>query len=201
MSAETLLAFNIVLLAAIISPGPALMVAIATTLSKGKTHGIVLGAGLGIMAALWTLMALLGLEGIFRLFPWAYVSLKTAGALYLLYLAWMTWRGAKKPIVQPAKSKARAFQSGVLINLLNPKSVLFAAAVLIVVFPPHMSLLDKGLVAVNHFVVELLFYSLLAVVMSRRPVRGAYLRSKAFLDRFAALVLGVLGLRLLFQRI
>ena len=61
MTFGQLLAFNVALLVAIASPGPALLMAIKTTLSGGRTAGIAVGAGLGLMAATWTLMALLGL--------------------------------------------------------------------------------------------------------------------------------------------
>ena len=43
-------------------------------------------------------MALVGLDGLFKLFPWAYATFKVAGALYLLYVAWTTWRGANDPV-------------------------------------------------------------------------------------------------------
>ncbi len=152
------------------------------------------------MAAIWTLMAMLGLEGIFRLFPWAYMIARIVGALYLLYITWTTWRGAKNPIKDTSKPKAHAFREGLLINLSNPKSVLFAAAILIVIFPPDMTLLEKGFVVVNHFVVEVLFYGILAQAMSTQAVAKSYQRAKIHLDRFAAIVLGALGLRLLFQR-
>ena len=61
MTIGQLLAFNLALLVAIASPGPALPIAIGTTLSGGRSAGIAVGAGLGLMAATWTLMALLGL--------------------------------------------------------------------------------------------------------------------------------------------
>ena len=72
MTIEHLIAFNLALLAAIASPRPALLMAVRTALSAGRRAGIAMGCGLGLMAAAWTLMALLGLEAIFRLFPWAY---------------------------------------------------------------------------------------------------------------------------------
>jgi threonine/homoserine/homoserine lactone efflux protein len=200
MSIEYVIAFNIALLAAIASPGPALLVAIRTTLVGGRTAGIAIGCGLGLMAAVWTLMALLGLDGIFRVFPWAYATAKIVGALYLLYLAWTTWRGAKKPITDASKPRVHAFRDGVLINISNPKSVLFAAAVLIVIFPPDLTMIEKAMVVTNHFLVELVFYGLLAFSMSTEAVSKTYLRAKVFLDRFAAVVLGALGLRLLLQR-
>jgi threonine/homoserine/homoserine lactone efflux protein len=197
---EHLLAFNIALIATIASPGPAFLIAVRTTLSAGRSAGIAMGFGLGCMAAIWTLMALLGLEAVFRLFPWAYVLAKSIGAVYLLYIAYGIWRGARDGIevhVQPAK---RAFRQGFLINLLNPKSVLFSAAVLIVIFPAHMSAAENAVVVLNHLVVELLFYTALAIGMSTQIVSRRYLRAKVYIDRAASGVLGALGLRLLLDR-
>ena len=92
MTLEQVLAFNLVLLAAIASPGPALLMAIQTSLSAGRTAGIAVGTCLGLMAAVWTLMALLGLGVLFQLLSPVYVSTKIMGAVYLLYIAYKMWR-------------------------------------------------------------------------------------------------------------
>ena len=57
MTPGQVLAFNIALLFAIASPGSALLVAVQTTLRYGRAAGIAVGAGLGSMAATWTLLA------------------------------------------------------------------------------------------------------------------------------------------------
>ena len=93
-----------------------------------------------------------------------------------------------------------AFWSGLLVNLLNPKAVLFAAAVLIVIFPGKLSLAEGGILVTNHLIVEWGFYTVLAIVLSTKTVSARYLRAKVYLDRFAALVLGGLGARLLLAR-
>lgn len=58
MTLAQLAAFNVTLLAAMFSPGPALLVAVQTNRSAGRRAGIAVGCGLGLMAATWTLMAL-----------------------------------------------------------------------------------------------------------------------------------------------
>lgn len=200
MTFEHLIAFNIALFAAIASPGPAFLVAVRTALSAGRAAGIAIGCGLGLMAATWTLMALLGLEAVFRLFPWAFTAAKSAGAAYLLYVAYKMWTGARDPIDAQVRPTNRAFRQGFLINLLNPKSVLFAAAVLIVIFPAEMSGVETAVVVLDHLAVELLFYTALACAVSTPAVSKRYLRAKVYTDRMASVVLGALGLRLLVSR-
>ncbi len=201
MELAHVIAFNLTLLAAIASPGPSLLFLTRSSMAHGRRAGLAAAAGLAIMAALWTLAALLGLEGLFTLFPWAYGLLKGLGAAYLLYIAWTTWRGAGAPLTEVnAPSGRRLFLQGVLINLGNPKSVMFAAAVLLVIFPPDMSAFEKTFIFVNHLAVELIVQSLLAVLLSTGPVRQGYLDLKPVFDRIAAVILGALGLRLLFGR-
>ena len=93
-----------------------------------------------------------------------------------------------------------AFRQGFLINLINPKSVLFAAAVLVAVFPAGIGLVDSAMIVVNHFVVEIAFYATLAFCLSTEAVANRYMQAKRHVDRFASVVLGALGFRLLWSR-
>ncbi|MEL7542762.1 MAG: LysE family translocator [Pseudomonadota bacterium] len=201
MTIEHLIAFNAALLLAVASPGPALLVALQTSLAEGRAAGFAVGCGLATMASLWTLLALLGLDAVFTLVPWAFGAAKIIGALYLIWIAVGMWRGAKRPLQarEPVPFR-RAYRTGFVINLLNPKSVLFSAAVLVVIFPPEMALGENLFVMANHFVVEVVAYGTLACVMTTPAVAQRYLAAKAWIDRGAALVLGALGLRLLLSR-
>lgn len=197
-----LIAFNLTLLAALASPGPAMLMAIRATLTGGRGHGMATGLGLGAMAAGWTALALLGLDAVFTLFPWAYLAMKTAGAAYLIWISVGMWRSAREPLETTAAiaPRHRAFLSGVLVNLANPKSVIFAASVLLVIFPPTLTAADKLLIVTNHLAVELTAYALFAIALSTPPARDGYLRLKPLFDRIAAAILGALGLRLLLDR-
>ena len=200
MTIEHVVAFNLALVAAILSPGPALLVAMQSTLEAGRRAGVAAGVGLGLMAATWTLVALLGLEAVFHYVPWAYIAAKTAGAVYLLYIAYRMWVGASRQPVSKRLSVENSFRTGILINALNPKSVLFAAAVLLVVLPSVRSSLDNVLIVFNHLVVEIVFYTGLAYAVGTTAFRTRYLGAKLYVDRLAACVLGLLGVRLLLSR-
>ncbi len=200
MGADSLIAFNLALLAAVIAPGPALLLAMRAGRTGGWRAGFETGLGLATMAALWTLAALLGLDALFTLFPWAYTGMKTAGALYLIWLAWNMWRSAGAPVEAAGARHSRPFLRGFLVNIGNPKSVLFAGAVLVVIFPPNLPPVTSIAIAANHLVLEVAFYALLALAMSRPAVGGAYLRAKRTLDRVTSVILGALGLRLLLER-
>ncbi|MCT4558577.1 MAG: LysE family translocator [Pelagimonas sp.] len=195
-----LIAFNLTLAAAIAAPGPALLFALRQSIVGGLPTGLATGMGLGVMAALWTAAALFGLDVVFRLFPWAFVILKTVGALYLMWIAYGMWRDARKPVGTAADPGAKAFYGGLLVNLANPKAVLFAASVLVLIFPPDITYLDRAVIVLNHLCVELMFYGCFAALLSTPRARDGYLRMKPIVDRISALILGGLGLKLLTER-
>ncbi|MCR8828082.1 LysE family translocator [Pseudosulfitobacter koreensis] len=197
MTPESLLAFNAILIAALLSPGAAFLVSVRMSVSAGRAAGIATGFGLATMAALWTTAALLGLGGIFALFPWAYTTLKIGGAFYLIWIAIQTWRHARDTLGDVSVPRGRAFLAGFLVNLGNPKSMLFAAALIVVVFPSALSPAHIALIVANHFVLEMLFYTACALLLSSGPARARYLAAKPVLDRIAALALGGFGLKLL----
>ncbi len=197
-----LLAFNAALLLAILSPGPSLLFLTRQTLTHGRRAGITTAFGLAAMAALWTLAALLGLQTLFTFFPWAYVTLKVIGALYLIYLAVQMWRHASATLDRSDAPPAdqRNFLAGLLVNLANPKSVFFSAAVIVVIFPAGLTGPDKALIFLNHLCVELIVQPSLALLLATPAIRNRYLAFKPLLDRAAGTILGVLGLRLLLEK-
>jgi len=201
MNLEHIIAFNFALCVALISPGPAFVIAIQTTLSSGQKSGMWFGAGLGLMAAAWTGMALVGLEAVFHLFPWAYGTIRIVGALYLLYIAIKIWLGSGRALEESQiHRQGHSFVRGVMINALNPKSIFFAAAVLAIVFPPNMRLVENVIVVFNQFVVESMFYAILAYVINRERIRSNYIKFRKYIDRTAAIVLGGFGLSLVVDR-
>ncbi|WP_263761458.1 LysE family translocator [Lentibacter sp. XHP0401] len=189
-----LIAFNLAILAALASPGPAFLLMLRSAMSEGRQGALRTGLGLATAATLWTILALTGLTAFFAAAPAAYFAIKTTGALYLVWLAITTWRKAGAPPAM-AKGALRGFSLGILGNLSNPKAVLFIAAIFATIMPQDLDLNAKLIVVGNHFLLEIAFYSLLAYGLGSRRIINAYQRAKRVLDRTAAVLLGALAAR------
>jgi threonine/homoserine/homoserine lactone efflux protein len=200
MDITHIVAFNIALFAALVSPGPAMICAMQATLSKGRSAGVGVGLGLATVAAFWVVLALFGLEVVFQIFPWLYVSAKIMGGVYLAYTAYKMWKDARQNLREGTSAVKRPFLHGALINLLNPKSALFGAAMLVVIFPPNMSMSEVLLIGTNQFVVESCFYACIAMGFSTKAVSKMYLGAKVYIDRTAAVIIGALGVHLIWSR-
>ncbi len=196
LDAASLIAFNLGLLGALASPGPAIMAMLRAALSDGRRAGFLCGLGLATGAVSWSLLAVLGLTALFAVAPWAFVALKLAGAAYLIWLAVTLWRNASNASDFDAPTGVNGLKLGLLTNFANPKAVVFIAAIFTTVFPAMPTGTDAALVLANHFVLEILFYAAVTMGLTIPAIRQLYQKSKAFVDRAAAAMLGVMALRI-----
>ncbi len=118
-----------VLLAA--TPGADMALFLSRTLSGGRRQGFAAQAGATAGLMIHTFAAALGLSALLAASAEAYQAVKIAGALYLLWLAYGALRHgtALKLRAEGDNAGARglrgAFLNGLLINITNPKIVLF----------------------------------------------------------------------------
>ena len=116
-----------VLLAA--TPGPDMALFLSRTLGGGRSHGFAALAGAMTGIFVHTCAAALGLSALLAASARAYDAVKLAGAVYLLYLAYGALaRGASLRLdAQGAAGGGllRSYLTGLLINLTNPKIILF----------------------------------------------------------------------------
>lgn len=129
-----LLVFAGAALLMVLTPGPNMIYLISRSISQGWKAGII--SLLGVVAGfiVHMLAAAIGLTALFLAVPLAYETLKWAGALYLLWLAWQAVRpGARSPFetkALPIDSASKLFSMGFLTNVLNPKVAVFYLAIL-----------------------------------------------------------------------
>ncbi|MGH8174383.1 MAG: LysE family translocator [Rhodanobacteraceae bacterium] len=116
-------------------PGPAVLY----VAGQGMRHGArkAVAANLGILSgnAVWFAASALGLATLIAVAAPLFIVLKWLGVAYLAWLGLCAWRdailnsGALK-VPQPAPAGARMWRQGVLLQLANPKAILFFTALL-----------------------------------------------------------------------
>jgi len=151
----TLLLFCAASLALTLTPGPDMLMCLSRSIAQGRQTAFAALFGIITGCYLWALAAALGLASLLALAPAAYEAVRLAGAAYLAYLAWQTFRSTDAFGVGgglPAVPWARAYRQGLLTNLLNPKVALFFLAL----FPQFVDPARGGLVAQSLMLVTLL---------------------------------------------
>src|SRR5690606_11886639 len=130
---ETLSAFFFVAVLLALAPGPDNVFVLMQSALYGRTAGIRVVLGLCTGVLVHTLAVAAGLAAVFAASDLAFRLLKTAGALYLLWLAWQVLRA---PTDAPPGTTVSTlggwalYRRGVIMNLTNPKVSIFFLAFL-----------------------------------------------------------------------
>jgi threonine/homoserine/homoserine lactone efflux protein len=194
--------FFITCLIVVLIPGTGVIFTVSTGLTAGKRASVfaALGCTAGIIPHL--LASILGLSALLHTSALAFEALKFAGAAYLLYLAYTTWRDRSAFAMNdaPTTTTARSLMlRGFLLNILNPKLTIFFLAFLPQFVTPASTapalqmLVLSGVFMAMTFAVFVV-YGLLANVFRRAVIESP--RVQNWLRRSFAAAFAGLGLNL-----
>lgn len=177
-----LLAFAVATLVLAITPGPDMALQLSRAINYGRAHGMaaMFGALTGILVH--TTLVALGISVLIIAAPPLFLALKVAGAIYLIWLAWQAvvhgggLRIAAAAVKVPTLNQS--FATGLGINLLNPKVVLFFVTFLPQFVEAHDPMATGKLFALG---VEFVLVSLpigLLIVYAAEWLAAAFKRSR-----------------------
>lgn len=156
MDISTLFYFLLSSIALTIMPGPDNLYLLAKSISDGAKQGITLAAGLASGIIFHTALVIFGVAAVIASTPEAFLMLKYLGAFYLFYLARQAYSAKPRPVSNAAhgseipqkttltiakkatpNTKGQSilsgfgtYRKGLLMNILNPKVLLFFLAFL-----------------------------------------------------------------------
>lgn len=194
--------FSLTSLIVVLIPGTGVIYTISTGLFHGWRASVAaaIGCTAGIIPHL--LASILGLSFILHMSAVAFQTIKLAGVLYLLYLAWALWRDTGGMTFDSASPQRNLWQialKAVLINILNPKLTIFFFTFLPLFITPNTTspITELFLLSLVFMALTLAVFVLYGVLASR--VRSYVMQSpKAIIwlrRSFAAMFAG-LGIRL-----
>ena len=197
-----LLGLALVHLLAVASPGPSTVLVIQTAAVAGRRGGLLVAVAMMVGALAWAAAALYGLQALFARFEWLYLAFRIGGAIYLFYLAIQLWRHARDPLPEiPVGGAIRltgwqGFLRALLLQLSNPKIMVFFGSIFLSVLPQHLPAWMDGTVLAIVAFNEFTWFALVALLFSGGLARAFYRRAKFWLDRIMGGALALLGLRL-----
>lgn len=176
MPLDVLPAFLLTALVIVAVPGPSMALVVAVAVRSGARATMPVIAGQALSHALFVAVTTLGLGALFLASAEILSVLKLVGSAYLIWLGVRQWRSAPVRVDEALDASAgRRFVEGFLVNLSNPKALVFYAAF----FPPFVrpelpalpQLLLLGTLFLVVFVVVSSAYAV-AAAGARRLVRG-----------------------------
>jgi threonine/homoserine/homoserine lactone efflux protein len=157
-------------------PGPDTLYIIGRSLSQGRSAGVAAALGIGTGSIVHTLLGAFGLSAIITASATAFLLLKYAGCVYLIYQGIQLLRSAPAAPVAARLSRdnlLQVYRQGAVTNILNPKVALFFLAFLpqfISLASPNkpLSFIILGALFVTTGTIWCLLVALFSSALSRR---------------------------------
>jgi len=193
----------------VMSPGPSFLFVAQTAMQKSRAHGVATSLGMGTGALLLALMAIMGLFVVLKTIPVLYFVLKIIGGLYLFYIAYMMWKSADDPIVSNSQDESltnqhgsyrKAFWLGLLTQLSNPKTAIVIGGIFMAFLPEKIPNYSIPLLSLMAFVLDASWYMIVSIALTTSSAQRVYMRFKKHINRLAGSLMGLLGLKLVFNQ-
>jgi threonine/homoserine/homoserine lactone efflux protein len=188
------------------TPGLDTIFILNKSIGQGRKSGVYASLGINTGVMTHTLLAALGLSVVLASSPFAFLTIKYAGAFYLLFLGISSLRKKGDALkiqdeINGVQDSKKDFLSGFLTNTLNPKVALFFIAF----FPqfiaptqinnpvPYLFLgFTYAIIGIAWCILISLFASGFSLKIKSKPNAGIWL------NKIGAIVFIILGLKIAF---
>jgi homoserine/homoserine lactone efflux protein len=208
MSTKILLLYLVTWLLVALTPGPAVMCSLAQSTRYGFRSSLAGISGIQFGNLLFFVCIALGLGALLATATVAFSVLRVLGAIYLFYIGARiiaaSFRRRSVRVSEPSVSVAShhsLFLQGLLIQVTNPKALLFVSALLPQFIEPHRSLpLQLVILLFTTVAVDTVVLSSYAFFARRGVQAFRSSRLSTWLERMFGAALVFFGFRLLVSR-
>ena len=184
------------------SPGPSLAIVVRHSVTSGTRAGVICALSHGVGIFLWAALMVSGLGALLLAQPTWFDGLRALGAGFLMYLgcrALMAQRGASANTGEANSGGGKAVREGLAIALSNPKVAVFFAALFSQFIQPDATMMAQLMIATTAAVIDALWYTVVAVLLSRPAWSGRFMHHGGLLDRGFGVILIVLSAAVLWS--
>ncbi len=182
-----LTAYSILFVAAL-SPGPSVLMLIGIATEQGRMPALTATLGIAIGSVSINILTMLGVGFVLSQFTWAMDILRIFGGAYLLYLAYGAFKKSYSPPPplkwshSSARSLAACFIKGYLLQVTNPKAIIFWLAIASVGAVDDADTGIKVIFVIGSFMISFLCHGLWATTMSSPPIRLFYNKTRRWVE-------------------
>src|SRR6267378_1539350 len=130
-SLSTYALFVATALALLAIPGPAVLYVVSRSIDQGRRAGFASVCGIATGTVVHVTLATVGLSSLVLASKFAFDAVRYVGAAYLIYLGvrrLLTRHAEEGPHVRPPRTVRDLYTQGLVVNLLNPKTIVFIFA-------------------------------------------------------------------------
>ncbi|RVU38696.1 LysE family translocator [Hwanghaeella grinnelliae] len=191
----------------LMSPGPNVMAVIGTAMSSGRSQGMALAAGVSTGSALWASATAAGLSSLLAAYAGALTIIKIIGGVYLLWLAFKSFRSAASPgdlegrVQTSGHGLSRLFLRGLTVQMSNPKAALTWIAIMSLGLAPNAPIWVVAVIVIGAASMSLAAHSLYALAFSTGVMVRLYSKARRWIQGALGLFFTYAGIRMLAARL
>ena len=204
MSYYTIFQLTLVCLMGAMSPGPSVALIINNTIKKNRLNGIVTSIGHGLGISLYALLTVLGLELLISNYYKIFIGFQITGAFFLIFIGLQTIIKASNIIKSEENNKlisASSFIQGFFIAFLNPKILVFFAALFSQFIYIDANIFDKIILVIIPGIIDTIWYIFVSIIVSLYAINNFIHNNKKIVERIAGIILIFVAFTLLFNLI
>ncbi|MEL7257185.1 MAG: LysE family translocator [Pseudomonadota bacterium] len=194
-------------LVAIASPGPNILAVMGTSMSMGRRSGIALALGVATGSFTWAVLTVAGLSALLATYASALLLIKLFGGLYLLWLAYKSFKSAMAKhdieaheLAGGARTPMGYLTRGYVIQMTNPKAALAWIAIISLGLYPDAPMWIGAVIVLGTFALSILIHVTYAVAFSTPVMVRLYGRARRGVQTLLGCFFAFAGLRLLMSR-
>jgi len=187
------------------APGPNTLIVVHAGM-RGRRLGLAAACGIWPVGFGFATLGLLGIGTVLTALPEIAEAMRIVCGLYLLWLGGKAIRrsfaeGGPFVAATPREMTAgEAFRSGMVTNLMNPKSIAYFMSIFSATGASALSPTEQAIAVVMMPTISFLWYAALAFAVASPPVTAVVDRGRSWFDRLAGLTMIGFGVKLLASR-
>lgn len=198
-----LLVISFVHILAAASPGPDFVMVSQQALTNGRRAGLLCSLGIALGLSIHIIYSAFGLAAVIANSASGLLIIKMLGGCYLIYLGSKGLRSRPCSPDQTAQmeilkqSSLKTVGKGFLCNVLNPKAPIYFVSLFTIVLSPDIPLHYLAIYGLWIMVLQFLWFSFVAMILSSPPVSKRFHACSHYLDRLLGGAMLLLGLKVL----
>jgi len=195
---------TVVHLLAAASPGPDFALVTRQSLLHGRGAGIWTSLGISLGLSIHILYSTAGLAAVVAHSTEWMTLIKVAGGIYLIFLGIKGLRAKHRnddsqcvEHISNHGSPLRHVTTGFFCNALNPKAPIYFLSLFTVVLSPDMPLSTLASYGCWIMLLQMIWFTTLAFLLTKEMVRGRLLKAGHWIDRAFGVAMVALGIKVL----
>ena len=200
MSFYLWLQFALVCTIGAISPGPSLALVIRNNTNFNRFAGIMTSIGHGLGIAVYATMAVLGLDLILQTNQSLFLIIQVLGLIFLFFLGILfIFQKKSDKKINKKQNQINYFFQGFLIAIINPKILIWFAAIYSQFISINASLTFNIILISTASIIDAGWYILVSIMITGYGVKNFLIDKKLLIQKSTGFILLIISLSLLFN--